>query len=101
VTINLCHQLAAEELASTLDASVQETKPDADAIKAAVMRHEQVFGADTLRISSADCVMPIAHAWSKRDRAGKRPPHIGRPLTDSAWLASFLGHIPICACRGR
>jgi Siphovirus Gp157 len=38
-----------EELAGALEGSVQETKPDADAIKAAVMRHEQVPGADVQR----------------------------------------------------
>ena len=38
-----------EELAKALEASVQETRPDTDAIKAAVMRHEQVPGADVRR----------------------------------------------------
>ena len=38
-----------EELASALEASVQETRPDADAIKAASMRHEQVPGAEVRR----------------------------------------------------
>jgi hypothetical protein len=38
-----------EELAKSLELSVQETKPDADAIKAAVLRQEQVPGAEVRR----------------------------------------------------
>jgi hypothetical protein len=38
-----------EELAKALEASVQETRPDADAIKAAVMRNEPVPGAEIRR----------------------------------------------------
>jgi hypothetical protein len=38
-----------EELARALESSVQETKPDADAIKAALMRQQQVPGAEVRR----------------------------------------------------
>ena len=38
-----------EELVKSLELSVQETKPDADAIKAAVLRQEQVPGAEVRR----------------------------------------------------
>jgi hypothetical protein len=38
-----------EELAKSLEFSVQETKPDMDAIKAAALRHEQVPGAEVRR----------------------------------------------------
>jgi hypothetical protein len=38
-----------EELARALESSVQETKPDADAIKAALLRQEQVPGAEVRR----------------------------------------------------
>ena len=38
-----------EELATVLESSVQEIRPDSDAIKAAVMRQEQVPGADVRR----------------------------------------------------
>ena len=38
-----------EELAKNLELSVQETKPDADAIKAAALRQEQVPGAEVRR----------------------------------------------------
>jgi len=38
-----------EELAKSLELSVQETKPDADAIKAAALRQEQVPGAQVRR----------------------------------------------------
>ena len=37
------------ELAQALEAAIQEIKPDADAIKAAVMRQEAVPGADVRR----------------------------------------------------
>jgi len=38
-----------EELATALESSVQETKPDADAIRAAMLRQEQVPGAEVRR----------------------------------------------------
>jgi hypothetical protein len=38
-----------KELARALESSVQETKPDADAIKAALLRQEQVPGAEVRR----------------------------------------------------
>ena len=38
-----------EELAKSLELSVQETKPDTDAIKAAALRQEQVPGAEVRR----------------------------------------------------
>lgn len=38
-----------EELAKTLESSVQETRPDTDAIKAAAMQNEQVPGAEVRR----------------------------------------------------
>ena len=38
-----------DELADTLEASVQEIRPDADAIKAASMNQEQVPGAEVRR----------------------------------------------------
>jgi hypothetical protein len=38
-----------EELAKSLELSIQETKPDTDAIKAAVLRQEQVPGAEVRR----------------------------------------------------
>jgi hypothetical protein len=38
-----------EELAKTLESSVQETRPDTDAIKAAVMQNERVPGAEVRR----------------------------------------------------
>jgi hypothetical protein len=38
-----------EELAKSLDSSVQETMPDADAIKVAAMRQEQVPGTEVRR----------------------------------------------------
>jgi hypothetical protein len=38
-----------EELAKSLELSVQETKPDTDAIKAATLRQEQVPGAEMRR----------------------------------------------------
>jgi hypothetical protein len=38
-----------DELAKVLKLSVKETRPDADAIKAAVMRNEEVPGADVRR----------------------------------------------------
>jgi hypothetical protein len=38
-----------EELARALESSVQQTKPDADAIKAAMMRQQQVPGAEVRR----------------------------------------------------
>jgi hypothetical protein len=41
--------LLPEELAKALEGSVQETRPSADRIKAAVMRNEQVPGADVRR----------------------------------------------------
>ena len=41
--------LLPEELARALESSVQETKPDADAIKAAMMRQQQVPGAEVRR----------------------------------------------------
>jgi hypothetical protein len=41
--------LLPEELAKSLESSVQETRPDADAIKAAVMQNEQVPGAEVRR----------------------------------------------------
>jgi hypothetical protein len=36
-------------LEKSLQASIQDTKPDTDAIKAAVMRQEEVTGADLQR----------------------------------------------------
>ena len=41
--------LLPDELAKTLESSVQETRPNADAIKAAAMRNEQVPGAEVRR----------------------------------------------------
>jgi len=41
--------LLPDELARSLESSIQETLPDADAIKAAVMQHEQVPGAEVRR----------------------------------------------------
>jgi len=41
--------LLPDELAMVLESSVQEIRPDADAIKAAVMRHEHVPGAEVRR----------------------------------------------------
>ena len=41
--------LLPEELAKSLESSVQETKPDTDAIKAAALRQEQVPGAEVRR----------------------------------------------------
>ena len=41
--------LLPDELAKALESSVQEIRPDADAIKAAVMRNEQVPGAEMRR----------------------------------------------------
>lgn len=41
--------LLPEELAKSLESSVQETRPDADAIKAAVLQNEMVPGAEVLR----------------------------------------------------
>ena len=38
-----------EELARSLELSVQETKPDTDAIKAASLRQQQVPGAEVRR----------------------------------------------------
>jgi hypothetical protein len=38
-----------EELAKSLELSVQETKPDADSIKAALLRQQQVPGAEVRR----------------------------------------------------
>jgi hypothetical protein len=38
-----------EELAKSLELSIQETKPDTDAIKAAALRQEQVPGAQVRR----------------------------------------------------
>jgi hypothetical protein len=38
-----------DELAKSLESSVQETRPDADAIKAAVMQNQQVPGAEVRR----------------------------------------------------
>jgi hypothetical protein len=38
-----------EELARALESSVQEIKPDADAIKTALLRQEQVPGAEVRR----------------------------------------------------
>lgn len=38
-----------EELAKSLESSIQETKPDTDAIKAAMLRQEQVPGAEVRR----------------------------------------------------
>jgi hypothetical protein len=38
-----------EELAKSLESSVQETKPDTDAIKAAALRQEQVPGTEVRR----------------------------------------------------
>jgi hypothetical protein len=38
-----------EELARSLELSVQETRPNSDAIKAAAMRNEQVPGAEVRR----------------------------------------------------
>ncbi len=41
--------LLPDELAKTLESSIQGTRPDSDAIKAAVMRNEQVPGAEVRR----------------------------------------------------
>lgn len=41
--------LLPEELAKTLESSIQETKPDNDAIKAAVAQNEVVPGAEVRR----------------------------------------------------
>jgi hypothetical protein len=41
--------LLPDELAKTLESSVQETRPDADVIKAAVMQNELVPGAEVRR----------------------------------------------------
>jgi hypothetical protein len=41
--------LLPDELAKTLESSIQGTRPDSDAIKAAVMRNEQVQGAEVRR----------------------------------------------------
>jgi hypothetical protein len=41
--------LLPDELAMVLESSVQEIRPDADAIKAAAMRHEHVPGAEVRR----------------------------------------------------
>ncbi len=41
--------LLPDELAKTLESSVQETRPNADAIKAAAMRNERVPGAEVRR----------------------------------------------------
>jgi hypothetical protein len=41
--------LLPEELAKSLESSIQETKPDTDAIKAATLRQEQVSGAEVRR----------------------------------------------------
>jgi hypothetical protein len=41
--------LLPKELACALEMSVQETRPNADAIKAAAMRNEQVPGAEVRR----------------------------------------------------
>ena len=43
--------LLPDELAKTLESSVQETRPNADAIKAAAMRNERVPGAEVRRRS--------------------------------------------------
>jgi hypothetical protein len=41
--------LLPDELSKYLESSVQETRPNADAIKAAAMRNEQVPGAEVRR----------------------------------------------------
>jgi hypothetical protein len=41
--------LLPDELSESLESSVQETRPKADAIKAAAMRNEQVPGAEVRR----------------------------------------------------
>ncbi|MHB1699941.1 MAG: siphovirus Gp157 family protein [Acidobacteriaceae bacterium] len=41
--------LLPDELAKTLESSIQEARPDADAIKAAVLQNEQVPGAEVRR----------------------------------------------------
>jgi hypothetical protein len=41
--------LLPEELAKSLESSIQETKPDTDAIKAATLRQEQVPGSEVRR----------------------------------------------------
>jgi hypothetical protein len=41
--------LLPEELTKSLESSIQETKPDTDAIKAATLRQEQVPGAEVRR----------------------------------------------------
>jgi len=41
--------LLPEELSKSLESSVQETKPDTDAIKAAALRQEQVPGTEVRR----------------------------------------------------
>jgi hypothetical protein len=41
--------LLPDDLSKSLQSSIQETRPDADAIKAAAMRNEQVPGAEVKR----------------------------------------------------